>query len=61
MRKFKSLVTEASFDDKILELALEVEFRDVEDGVQYYTAIENSCKAIITRNKRNLKIQKYPF
>lgn len=55
LRKFKTLVEVASFDDKILELALEEEFRDFEDGIQYYIAIENACEAIITRNKKDFK------
>ncbi len=52
LRKFKTLVEIASFNDKILELALEEDF---EDGIQYYAAIENSCEAIITRNKKDFK------
>jgi len=56
LRKFKTLVEVASFDDKILELALEEDFRDFEDGIQYYVAIENNYQAIITRNKKDFKI-----
>ncbi len=55
LRKFKTLVEVASFDDKILDLALEEEFKDFEDGIQYYIALENSCEAIITRNKKDFK------
>ena len=55
LRKFKTLVEVASFDDKILELALEEEFKDFEDGIQYYIAIETNCQAIITRNKKDFK------
>ena len=55
LRRFKTLVEVASFDDKILELALEEEFKDFEDGIQYYIAIENNCEAIITRNKKDFK------
>jgi len=55
IRKFKTLVEVASFDDKILELAVEEEFKDFEDGIQYYIAIETNCQAIITRNKKDFK------
>lgn len=58
LRKFKTLVQVAAFDDKVLELALEEEFKDFEDGIQYNVAMENSCEAIITRNK---KIQQFQF
>ena len=60
LRKFKTLVEVASFDDKILELALEEEFKDFEDGIQYYIAIENDCEAIITRNKKDFKRSTVP-
>ena len=40
-----------SLDDKITELALSDEnFPDFEDGLQYYSAIENDIEIIITRN-----------
>lgn len=55
LRKFKALVEIAAFDDKVLEFALEEEFKDFEDGIQYYAAMENSCEAIITRNKKDYK------
>lgn len=61
LRKFKTLVEVAPFDDKILELALEEEFKDFEDGIQYYIAIENSCEAIITRNKKDFKNSSIPI
>ncbi len=61
LRKFKTLVEVANFDDKILELALEEEFKDFEDGVQYYIAIENSCDALVTRNKKDFKNSSIPI
>ncbi len=61
LRKLKALVEVAAFDDKILELALEEEFKDFEDGIQYYIAIENSCDAIITRNKKDFKKSSLPI
>ena len=60
LRKFKALVEVAPFDDKILEFALEEEFKDFEDGIQYYIALENSCDAIITRNKKDFKRSTIP-
>ena len=60
LRKFKTLVEVAAFDDKVLELALEEEFKDFEDGIQYYCAMENACETIITRNKRDFKNSAIP-
>ena len=55
LRKFKALVKVAAFNDKILELALEEGFKDFEDGIQYYIALESSCDVIVTRNKKDFK------
>lgn len=61
LRKFKVLVEILSLDDKITELALSDEgFSDFEDGLQYYSAIENDVEIIITRNKKDFKNSKLP-
>lgn len=61
LRKFKVLVELLSLDDKITELALSDEsFPDFEDGLQYYSAIENEVDIIITRNKKDFKNSKLP-
>lgn len=58
LRKFKVLVTVLPMDDKIIELALSSDFKDFEDAIQYYTAIENNIKTIITRNLKDFKTSK---
>lgn len=61
LRKFKVLVELLSLDNKITELALSDEsFPDFEDGLQYYSAIENEIDIIITRNKKDFKNSKLP-
>ena len=35
-------------------------FPDFEDGLQYYSAIENDIDIIITRNKKDFKNSKLP-
>ena len=48
-------------DDKIIGLALNDEtFTDFEDGLQYFTAIENRQEVIITRNLKDFKNSKIP-
>ena len=54
--KFKTLVTILSNDDKTIELALTSEFKDFEDGIQYYTAIEGGLKILLTRNLKDYKV-----
>ena len=61
LRKFKVLIETLSLDDKIVELALsDAKFTDFEDGLQYYTAIENNVEVIITRNKKDFKNSTIP-
>ena len=61
LRKFKVLVTIFPLDDKILQLALNSDFKDFEDAIQYFTAIENGQDHIITRNKNDFKENKIPI
>ena len=61
LRKFKVLVELLPLNDKITELALSDEsFLDFEDGLQYYSALENDVDIIITRNKKDFKSSKLP-
>ena len=55
LRKFKVLTEVLPLNDKIIELALESDFKDFEDAIQYYTAIENNIGIIITRNLKDFK------
>jgi predicted nucleic acid-binding protein len=60
LRKFKVLVNVLSLDDKIADLALNSDFRDFEDAIQYYTASENEQEIIITRNRSDFRESKIP-
>lgn len=61
LSKFKVLVKVAALDDKIIELALsDKSFNDFEDGLQYYTALEQGCSSIITRNLKDFKTADLP-
>jgi len=61
LRKLKLIVQVLSLDDKIVELALnDSDFKDFEDGLQYYTALENGLNAIITRNLKDFRKSKIP-
>jgi predicted nucleic acid-binding protein len=53
--KFKTLVTVLSVDDKTIELALSSDFKDFEDAIQYYTAIENNISTLLTRNLKDFR------
>lgn len=55
IRKFKILVSVLAVDEKIIDLALDSEFIDFEDAIQYYAAAENGVDLIITRNLKDFK------
>ncbi|MDB5139200.1 MAG: hypothetical protein JWR12_1116 [Mucilaginibacter sp.] len=47
-------------DESVVKLALESEFNDFEDALQYFTAIEFNCEKIITRNLKHYKKSTIP-
>lgn len=53
--KFKTLVTVLAVSDKVIELAMSSDFKDMEDEIQYYTAIENRVTILLTRNLKDYK------
>jgi predicted nucleic acid-binding protein len=53
--KFKTLVNVLSVNEKIIELALSSDFRDFEDGIQYFAAMEEGITIILTRNLKDYK------
>jgi predicted nucleic acid-binding protein len=61
LRRFRILVKVLSLNDKIIDLALnDSSFKDMEDGLQYYSAIENGQNIIITRDLQDFKESKIP-
>jgi predicted nucleic acid-binding protein len=59
LRKLKLFVSVLNLDDKIISLALsDDEFEDFEDGLQYYSAVENEIDIIISRNLKDFKNSK---
>ena len=61
LRKLRLIVNILPLDDKIIGLALnDNSFSDFEDGLQYFTAIENKQDIIITRNLKDFKLSKLP-
>ncbi len=61
LRQFRVLVKILSLNDKVIDLALnDSKFKDFEDGLQYYSAIENNQELIITRDLKDFKESKIP-
>jgi predicted nucleic acid-binding protein len=55
LRKLRLIVHVIPIDEKMVDLALNSQFSDFEDGLQYFTARENDIGIILTRNVRDYK------
>jgi predicted nucleic acid-binding protein len=55
LARFKVLVNVLAVDDKVIDLALNSEFIDFEDAIQYYCAIEHGVNVLVTRNLKDFK------
>ena len=60
LNSFKVLVSITSIDAKIIDLALSSKFNDLEDAIQYFTAVEYNIPILITRNTKDYKFAKIP-
>ncbi len=60
LNQFKVLVSIIPLDQKILELSLNSDFKDFEDAIQYYSAIENKVEILLTRNLKDYKKARIP-
>ena len=61
LRQFRILVKILPLTDKAIDLALnDNKFKDFEDSLQYYSAIENNQDLIITRDLKGFKESKIP-
>jgi predicted nucleic acid-binding protein len=52
---FKTLVTVLSVSEKSVDLALNSDFNDFEDALQYFTALEFKISTLLTRNLKDFK------
>jgi predicted nucleic acid-binding protein len=55
LRKFKVLVHVAPLNEKIIDLALNSEFSDFEDAIQYFSALQNEIDVLLTRNLKDYR------
>jgi predicted nucleic acid-binding protein len=60
LKNLRSLLTVLNVDDFIIQKALDSEFSDFEDAIQYFTALENGMNCIITRNVKDYKKSTIP-
>ena len=55
LRKLRIILHVIDSSEKVLELALNSNFNDFEDAIQYYTALNADIRTIITRNLKDYK------
>ena len=60
LHNLKILVKILPLDERICTLALNSDFSDFEDAIQYYTAIEHGQEIIVTRNVSDYKTSTLP-
>ncbi len=55
IRKFKVLCSISMMDDEVVEKAINSDFKDLEDAMQYFSALASNCDLIVTRNEKDFK------
>jgi predicted nucleic acid-binding protein len=58
LQKLFSICQIATVNSAAIEMALAINFRDFEDGIQYSTAIINQLEAIVTRNPQDFQVDR---
>ena len=61
LRKFKVICEVCTIDEATIEKALNSEFQDFEDAVQYFSALQADCSIIVTRNEKDFKYSSLPI
>ncbi|HSW62468.1 MAG TPA: PIN domain-containing protein [Dissulfurispiraceae bacterium] len=51
LEKIRIVFSVAAVDERVIDLSLASDFRDLEDAVQYYAALESGAICIISRDK----------
>jgi predicted nucleic acid-binding protein len=53
IRKLRILVGIVTIDEEIVDLVLSSKFKDIEDGFQYYGALQDKIGILLTRNNKD--------
>lgn len=61
LRKFKILCEVCEVNEETIDKALNSNFKDFEDALQYFTALQSNCSIIITRNGKDFKNSTIPI
>lgn len=61
LRKFKIISEVCDLNEQIIEKGLNSSFKDFEDSLQYYSALDSGCSILITRNAKDFKDSNIPI
>jgi predicted nucleic acid-binding protein len=61
LRKFKIICEVCEVNEETVEKGLNSNFKDFEDSIQYYCAVQSNCSIIITRNGKDFKNSNIPI
>jgi predicted nucleic acid-binding protein len=61
LRKFKIICEVCEVNEETVEKGLNSNFKDFEDSMQYYSAVQSNCSVIITRNGKDFKNSNIPI
>jgi len=60
LNQLKMIVSIGIVDSEVVTQALQSGWNDLEDAIQYYCAVKESCDAIITRNTKDYTLSEIP-
>lgn len=60
LEKVRIVFQVAPVEEKVIDLSLASGFKDFEDAVQYYSALQVQADFLITRNKADFKVDALP-
>ncbi len=60
LEKVRIVFHVAAVDQRVIDLSLTSNFKDFEDAVQYYSAVQAKSECLITRNKGDYKVDILP-
>lgn len=61
LRMFKVISNVCSINETTIEKSLNSDFTDFEDALQHFSALENNCQLIITRNSKDFSTSLIPI
>jgi len=61
LRRFKIISEICSLDEVVIEKGLNSNFKDFEDALQYFSALNTNCSILITRNGKDFKESQIPI